>query len=200
MRTAECPRACEGSGDPPFLLACSLPPFSQSSPFFPPGNGWGGQVTRANAFPEEPWRDQNRDSGEFLAGQDPGAVHCRQKESALYSDLSGGPQWVTGPVCCPVGTCPHCVNRSLSSGSSRVQGSLSGCPGIHEDPEPGPRFPNSLRSQSWFFASSSSSSPHLGLGSQVSSFPQSVKETCLEELRTHICFVADMTVNISVRL
>ena len=75
MRTAECPCGCQGSGDPPFLLACPLPPFSESSPSFPPGNRWGGQVTRANTFPEQPWRDQSRDSGEFLAGQDPRAVY-----------------------------------------------------------------------------------------------------------------------------
>ena len=92
-----CPRGCEGSGDLPFLLACSLPPFSQSSPFFPPGNGWGGQVTRANAFPEDPWRDQNRDSGEFLAGQDPGAVHlqpegkCSLLRSLRWSTVGHGP-------------------------------------------------------------------------------------------------------------
>lgn len=159
MRTAECPCDCQQSGDPPFLLACPLPPFSQSSPSFPPGNRWGGQVTRANTFPEEPWRDQSRDSGEFLAGQDPGAViFCNQgKESALDSDLSAGPPWVTGPVTCPVETSPHCGNCSLSSGPSRLQGNLSVLPGIQEDPEPGPRFPNSLRSQSWFSASGSSS-------------------------------------------
>ena len=89
VRTAECPRACEGSGDPPFLLACPLPPFSQSSPSFPPGNRWGGQVTRANAFPEEPWRDRSRDSGEFLAGQDPRAVYFATRgRKVLFIQIS----------------------------------------------------------------------------------------------------------------
>ena len=83
-----CPRACEGSGDPPFLLACPLPPFSQSSPSFPPGNRWGGQVTRANAFPEEPSRGRSRDSGEFLAGQDPGAVHFAAIRKVLFIQIS----------------------------------------------------------------------------------------------------------------
>ena len=83
-----CPRGCEGSGDLPFLLACSLPPFSQSSPSFPPGNRWGGQVTRANAFPEEPWRDRSTDSGEFFAGQDARAVHFPARRKVLFIQTS----------------------------------------------------------------------------------------------------------------
>ena len=150
-----CPRGCEGSGDPPFLLACPLPPFSQSSPSFPPGNRWGGQVTRANAFPEEPWRGRSRDSGEFLAGQDPGEYilqpegKCSLFRSLRWSAVGHGPSYLT------VETSPNCGNRSPSSGPPRDQGSPSGSPEIN--PEPGPRFPNSLRSQSWFSASSSSS-------------------------------------------
>lgn len=177
MRTAECLCGCEGSGDPPFLLACPLPPFSQPSPCFPAGNRWGGQVTRANTSPVGPWRNGSRHSGEFLAGQDSRAVYFASRgRKGPFMQIS---QLVTvgcRPASCPVEPPPpHCGSCSLSSGPSRVQGSLSGSPGIQEDPEPGPRFPNSLRSQSWFSASGSTSCPHLGLGSPVSSFPQSVR-------------------------
>ena len=158
MRTAECLCGCQGSGDLPCLLACPLPPFSQSSPSFRPGNRWGGQVTRDNTFPEEPWTDRSRDSGEFLAGQDPRAVcFATRGRKVLLIQISLVVHSGQRPSHLPVETSPHCGNRSLSSGPSRLQGSLSVSPGIQEDPESGPRFPNSLRSQSWFSASGSSS-------------------------------------------
>ena len=103
MRTAECLCGCEGSGDPPFLLACPLPPFSQPSPCFPAGNRWGGQVTRANTSPVGPWRNGSRHSGEFLAGQDSRAVYFASRgRKGPFMQIS---QLVTvgcRPASCPV--------------------------------------------------------------------------------------------------
>ena len=57
------------------------------------------------------------------------------KGEVLFIQILGGPQWVTGPVTCPVGLPPsNCGNGSLSSGPSRVQSSLSGSPGSQEGP------------------------------------------------------------------
>ena len=57
------------------------------------------------------------------------------KGEVLFTQILGGPQWVAGPVTCPVGLpLSNCGNGSLSSGPSRVQSSLSGSPGTQEGP------------------------------------------------------------------
>ena len=153
MRTAECPCGCEGSGDPPFLLACPPPPFSQTSPCFPAGNRWGGQVTRANTSPVGPWRNGSRHSGEFFAGQDSRAVYFASRGRKVpFMQIS---QLVTvgrRPVSCPVQPPPP---RTVEAAAWVLvhPGFRAACQGLRESRRtlslgPGSRIASGLRAGS----------------------------------------------------
>ena len=121
------------------------------------------------------------------------------KGEVLFIQILGGPRWVTGPVTCPDGLPPsNCGNGSLSSGPSRVQGSLSGSPGIQEGPGRWTQIPKYPQGSELVLCLRLFLL--ISLGSWVSDklFPTIRNHMCLGELRTHICFVVEPTVNICV--